>query len=134
MKKIFLFFCLLSALLFTSCDNYKNYELDGMWQLKTIEDVEKNIIEVDTVYYSFQRGEIFSFTQIPDFANNPIYGYIDFPSDNQVHVQIDKQFAWIDFISLSGWSSTDVVFDIKKYDKTNLVLSENGKTYTFKKF
>ena len=146
MKKILL--CSLLLFLFLSCeqinnqiDNYKNYRLDGMWQLKTVGNVDGNTIPVDTVYYSFQRETVFSFTLL----ENPqkatvVYGYLDMPSSDRVHVLIDKNSAFGGdinlFLNLSGWSSADVVFDIKKYNHSDLVLfdSGNGKTYTLKKF
>jgi len=154
MRKVLLY-SVLSALLLVSCENFKNYRLDGMWQLKTIEyengDVDSNI---DTVFYSFQRECVFSYIEIPQRAFNPFYGYIiDMPSDNKIHIQMDKRWAnnyynWPDknkeldyindfshFLSFSGWSSADITFDIQKYDKSNLVLFDpkNGKKYTFKK-
>lgn len=142
MKKA-LFFCLLLPVLMVSCDDhYKSYKLDGMWQLKTVQAIDGNEIRVDTIYYSFQWGAVFSFTVLKDSkdAFPPIYGYVDMPSDDKVHVLIDNKssgndnFEW--FLYFSGWSSADVVFDIKKYDKSNLILfdSGNGKTYRLKKF
>jgi len=144
MKKVLSFSCLLSLVLLVSCsyslDYYKDHKLDGMWQLKTVQDAEGNVTPVDTVYYSFQREVIFSFTilQNPKQAIQ-LYGYVDMPSDNQVHVLMDKTFAGDNFerfLSLSNWSSADIVFDIKKYNSSDLVLfdSEDGKTYTLKKF
>ena len=142
MKKIVLFFCLLMPVLLVSCDIYKNYELDGMWQLKTVQDIDGKVVQVDTVYYSFHREITFSFTVLenPKQALYPFYGYIDMPSGNKVHVLIDNK--WKDdnrierFLRLSGWSSADVTFDIKKYNSSDLVLFDagNGKTYTLKKF
>ena len=137
-----LLFSILIALLFVSCYNYKNYRLDGMWQLKTIQDANGNKNTVDTVYYSFQRETVFSFTVLenPSYTNYPFYGYVDMPSGNKVHVLIDNNSAGNDnfkrFLSISGWSSADIVFDIKKYNHTNLILfdSGNSKTYTLKKF
>ena len=145
MRKVLLFFCLLLPLLLISCnqlDQYKNYKLDGMWQLKTVEDVDGNVFHVDTIYYSFHREVIFSLTVLknPEFALSPIYGYVDMPSADKVHVLIDDKSAGNDnfnrFLSLSGWSSADIVFDIKKYNSSDLVLfdSEVGKKYTLKKF
>jgi len=143
MKRV-LFFYLLLPVLVLSCDKidqYKSYKLDGMWQLKTVQDMEGNKIHVDTIYYSFQRETIFSFTVL----SNPksafvIYGYADMPSGNKVHVLIDNKSSGDDdfqrFLRLSGWSYADIVFHIEKYNKSNLVLfdSGNGKTYTLKKF
>ena len=143
---------ILSILSLVSCDkisqqadNYKNYRLDGMWQLKTVKDSNGNETRVDTVFYSFQREVIFSFTVTEDNSKSaipPRYGYVDMPSGNQVHVLMancyNPDFAgYIEtFLSLSGWSSADITFDIKTSDKTNLVLfdKETGKTYTLKKF
>ncbi|MCL2651834.1 MAG: lipocalin-like domain-containing protein [Candidatus Azobacteroides sp.] len=146
MKKLLLFINILLPVLLVSCgysmDYYEHHKLDGMWQLKTVQDAEGNVIPVDTVYYSFHREVIFSFTVLenPKQALYPFYGYIDMPSDNKVHVQIDNKFDDNNrieyFLNLSGWSSTDVVFDIKKYNNSDLVLFDggNGKTYTLKKF
>jgi len=141
MKKRLLYIVLL-LLLFTACDKYKNYRLDGMWQLKTVVDVNGNENKVDTVFYSFQREVMFSVTILenPEFAKfPPFYGYMDMLSDNKIHLVInnsadESNVAW--FLSLSGWSAADVTFDIKEYNGKNLVLfdSGNGKTYTFKKF
>jgi len=151
MKKILLF-GILSLLLLASCDNtksyefsvdnYKNYKMDGMWQLKTVQDTNGSETQVDTVFYSFHREVIFSFTFLdsPQYATYPFYGYIDMLSDNKVHVLmtgISTEPERIElFLSLSGWSSADVIFDIKEYNNKNLVLfdSGNGKTYTLKKF
>jgi len=146
MKK-YLLFSILLVLLFASCDRYKTYKLDGMWQLKTIKDSSGNETQVDTVFYSFMREVIFSFTVTENnskSAISPYYGYVDMPSGNQVHVLMDKCYNTdpyfvnyiASFLALSGWSSADITFDIKTYNKSNLVLFDNGtgKTYTLKKF
>jgi len=128
-----------------------------MWQLKTVQDVAGNVVDVDTVYYGFQRGVVFSFTvlQDPNWAFIA-YGYVEKLSDDKVHIKIDRKWAdnyydWKDdenkvlnyvddfsnFLSdISGWSSANVVFDIKEYNHSKLVLFDAGneKTYTFKKF
>ena len=159
MKKVLLY-STLSALLLISCENFRNYDLDGMWQLKTIEDPSGSINHTDTVFrnidsvfYGFQRECVFSYTLIPKFAFNPFYGYIINTSDNKIHIQMDKrrydnyyndpdkeELDYINdfkrFLDLSGWSSADIIFEIKKYDKSNLILFDpgNGKIFTFKKF
>ena len=141
MKKKILYI-ILSALLLASCDNYKNYRLDGMWQLKTVKDMNGNETQVDTVFYSFQRETVFSFTILENSksASYPFYGYMDMPSDNKIHVfmngiSIDPDRIKL-FLSLSEWSSPDITFDIKSNSNSNLVLfdSENGKTFILKKF
>ena len=128
-------------LVFVSCDNYKNYRLDGMWQLKTVREIDGKEVGVDTVFYSFQREAVFSYTLLDTqkFASYPFYGYVDMLSDSKIRILInngsDSSYTeW--FLSLSGWSSADIVFDIKNSNNTNLVLFDNGngKTYTLKKF
>jgi len=144
MKKILLY-SILSVLLLISCellDQYKNYRLDGMWQLKTVQDIDGSTTHVDTIYYSFQRGGVFSYTVLenPKVTIYLIYGYVDRPSDDKVHVLIDNNAAGNDnfewFLNHSKWSAADIIFDIKKYDKSDLVLfdSGNGKTFFLKKF
>jgi len=129
--------------LLVSCDRYKNYRLDGMWQLKTVEDINGNKTKVDTIYYSFQRETIFSLTILKDSKyalTAPKYGYMDMPSNDKVHILIDRannnKDNYSQFLSLSGWSSYDITFDIKNDSNNNLVLfdSGNGKTFTLKKF
>ena len=113
-----------------------------MWQLKTIKDSNGNETQVDTVFYSFQNEVVFSFTVTADNSKSvsyPYYGYMDMPSVDKVHVLIDRisDTEHIEsFLSLSGWSSADIIFDIKDYTNKNLVLfdSESGNTFTLKKF
>ena len=131
-------------LLFFSCSGFKTYKLDGMWQLKTVEDNGGNEIKVDTVFYSFERETIFSFTTTTEnskSASHLFLGYMDMPSGDKVHVQLNDIFTGNTeninlFLSLSGWSSADITFDIKKYNSSNLVLFDNGtgKTFTLRKF
>jgi len=137
-----LLYSILSILLLVSCDNYENYRLDGMWQLKTITDINGNESRVDTVFYSFQREAVFSFsiTENEKFVYYPFYGYMDMPSDSKVHILLTEISTYPErielFLLFSGWSSADITFDIKNYNNTNLVLfdSESGKTFTLKKF
>jgi len=143
MRKVLLY-SMLSALILVSCENFKNYRLDGMWQLKTVEDVDGNINSIDTVFYGFQRECVFSYTSVPSLQFYPYYGYIDMPSDNIIHITMDRR--WLHggnldkFLNYADWGNADengrITFNIMKYDKSNLILSNSGnkKTFTFKKF
>jgi hypothetical protein len=102
-----LLYSILVALSLVSCDNYKNYRLDGMWQLKTVQNEERSEIKVDTVFYSFQRETVFSFTLLENskFAAYPVYGYMNMLSDHKVHILIHNYSddSYIkQFLSLSG--------------------------------
>jgi hypothetical protein len=61
MKKGLIYFFFLAISGFYSCsDNIEN-RIEGQWQLKTIE--ENGVIsQVDTVFYCFMGGRVFSYT------------------------------------------------------------------------
>ena len=157
MRKVLLY-SMLSFLLLTSCESFKSYRLDGMWQLKTIEYEDGKIEPIDSVFYGFQRECVFSYIEVPRRSFSPFYGYIIEISkdDKKIHIEMDKRWSnnyndwknnepdkvldyvndFIYFLSFSGWSSANITFEIKKYDKSHLILSDpgNGKIFTFKKF
>lgn len=135
MKKALLYLCLLLPLLLLSCERYKTYELDGLWQLKTVEDAGGNMTLVDTIFYGIQRECIFSFIVLENENQaNVFYGYTDRLSDKELHISMDeKSIMWWDFPALSGWNSTDNLFKIEKITGKNMVLSSEGKIYSFKK-
>ena len=113
-----------------------------MWQLKTVKDINGNETQIDTVFYCFHRETVFSFAVLENSksATYPFYGYVDMSSDNKVRVVINNISTEPEhielFLSFSAWSSADIIFDIKNYNNTNLVLfdSVNGKTFILKKF
>ncbi len=124
-----------------SCSDDNEHLLNGQWQLNTISDHNNdNIQYVDTVYYSFQRAAVFSFTVVNRYDHHNkdgkgvSYGYVDFPAENKVHILIDRAFANENFLHLSGWDSCDKIFNIDSADKFYLVLSDDEKIYTFKRF
>jgi hypothetical protein len=137
---------MLSLALLVSCgypvDFYKDYKFDGMWQLKTVQDVDGNLSNVDTIYYSFQREVLFALTVLanPKQVEYPFYGYVEILSDNKMRLTADNKndndYRMKLFLEYSGWSSLSVDFDVIKYNKSDLVLFDgaNGKTYTLKKF
>lgn len=136
MKKILLGIIFLA--LFTACDDGDMPGIDGMWQLKTIEDTATHQTQpVDTIYFAFQRQAIFSYTVLHEKENKPatatyIYGYIDFPDNDHLHIQLDKSYE-----SRKGdvlWKDTSVTYDIIQLNSKHLILSQNGSVYYFNKF
>jgi hypothetical protein len=114
-----------------------------MWQLKTIQDENKNVETIDTIYYSFQRQAIFSCTLLHEKENEAatatvIYGYIDFPDNNHLHIQLDKNQKGEKYLLPWNWGEetpvSELIHDIVKLDSKNMVLSHNGKTYNFIKY
>jgi hypothetical protein len=124
-----------------SCSDDIDHKINGQWQLKTI-DENGVISQVDTVFYSFQRGMIFSFTTLVNPDSTSIsYGYISFPAENELLISLDttrNEDGYLynvvgDFKELSGWDNLYNLFTIESIDNKNMVLSSDGKIYSFKK-
>ena len=134
MKKI-IFLTTLSFFLFIACNDI-SYKLEGMWQLKTTTDDSGQITSIDSIYYSFQKGEYFGYTlRINDKYSVKHFGYTHFPSDNQVIIEIEESFRE-NFLLNSDWNSYIESFEIKEVTSNRLVLfsERRQKMYTFRKF
>lgn len=141
MKKLilFLFICIFS---FFSCSDEIDSKINGFWQLKTIE--ENGVINnVDTVFYGFQRGAVFSYTLLLPGPIESImsYGYVSFPSENEMAISLDTSrhesgyFINIsgDFLNYSGWDDYHMTFDVKQIDNKYLVIAKGDKTFSFRR-
>lgn len=125
-----------------SCSDDIDKKVNGQWQLKTID--ENGIVSpVDTVFYSFQKGTVFSLSCLVN-ENTAVfsYGYVRFPSENELFISMDttrnEDGHFINtvgnFKELSGWDTLYNSFIIESIDSKNMVLSSEGKVYSFKKF
>jgi hypothetical protein len=136
MQKYGFFGCLL-LLIFASCLDPELPHINGMWQLKTITDSNNQISSVDTIYYSFQRQAIFSYTIINNNSDAPqttiIYGYIDFPDDDKLHILLDKSYQ-NKYDKLLLWKGIETAYDIVKLNSKDMILKQDDKTYHFIKF
>jgi hypothetical protein len=141
MKQIFLAVAIF--LFFNACSDGDRPEINGMWQLKTIQNVNKNSQTVDTIFYSFQRQAIFSYTILMEEEGRPatysiLYGYIDFPEEDQLHILLDKNYNGNAKLLPWNWDvenvTNDVTYDIIKLDSKSLILFNNNKTYHFIKY
>ena len=124
-------------LFFTACLDTNLPNVNGMWQLKHIESEDGNIQSVDTIYYSFQRQAVFSYTEL--YEGNPstaqvLYGFVYFPEDKKIHIQMDKGYTEAHCISSLIWRGTNVTYDILKLNSKEMILFSEGKTYKFIKF
>jgi hypothetical protein len=141
MKKQWLWGILLVPLLI-SCLDFDLPRVNGMWQLKTIQDENANVQVVDTIYYSFQRQAIFSYTILNGDISKPystvvIHGYVDFPDQDKLHIQIDKLIAPGYLAYLEDkilWNGMETDYDIVKLNSKEMILGQNGKLYKFIKF
>ena len=136
MKKHVLLSILLGCFL-VSCINSVWPDVDGMWQLKTIEDKTGHIQTVDTIYYSFQAQRLFTFTQLnagpmqfePVFI---MYGYVYFPDKDHMNIQLDPAHGML--FSLMPWDLENTTYSIRKLTSKEMILENEGDIYRFIKF
>jgi hypothetical protein len=138
MKKTFLFIFLLSAL-FVSCVDSDLPNPNGMWQLKYTIDQNEDKEVIDTVFYSFQRQRLFSYTwltknEIGQEVSPVMYGYIDFPDDDTMHIIMDTNTNNADSYQNLPWKGPEVTYTIVRLKSDKMILDDGIKEYHFKKF
>ncbi|MDR0864699.1 MAG: lipocalin-like domain-containing protein [Candidatus Symbiothrix sp.] len=137
--KNYLFGGILILAFLTACQDADLPKVNGMWQLKTIQEKDHTTQAVDTVYFSFQRQAIFSYTLLNGDTSKPnstviIYGYVDFPAENKMHIQLDKNNLNGYHTSRVLWKGEQVTYDILKLNSKELILGQEGTRYHFIKF
>ena len=136
-KKILFFFSIVCS--FYACVDNDIPNANGMWQLKTIEDKSGNKNSVDTIFYSFQRQVIFSYTLLTkneigqDFAE-VIYGYADYPDSKTMRIKIDKSYDKPSKTELLLWKNSEVIYEIIKLNSKEMILGYEEERYSFIKF
>lgn len=131
-KALFFYSGLLNLI---ACGDSLEHHLEGKWQLKTVEQNGKIEI-VDTVWYNFQNSLFEYQVYVPaiDSVRN-MYGYKTLADDQHLELELVSYFIAIkDFLPLTDWSSPKRTFQIEKSTGSRLILSSEGKTYTFKKY
>ncbi|MCL1937136.1 MAG: lipocalin-like domain-containing protein [Candidatus Azobacteroides sp.] len=139
MKKCLLLGIILIPFLISCLDaNLPN--VNGMWQLKTIQDENGETQKVDTIFYSFQRQAIFSCTILNGDTSNYsdptviVYGYIDFPAKDKLHIQLDKMYENLPYQEMVLWKGMQTEYDIVRLSSKELILRQDEKKYNFVKF
>lgn len=118
-----------------ACGDSLERHLEGKWQLKTVE-LNGEIETVDTVWYNFQNSLFEYQVYVPaiDSVRN-MYGYKTLADDQHLELELVSYFTTIkDFLPLTDWSSPVRTFQIEESTGSRLILSSEGKTYTFKKY
>ena len=117
-----------------ACGDSLERQLEGKWQLKTVEQ-NGQIETVDTVWYNFQNSLFEYQVYVPaiDSVRN-MYGYKTLVDDQHLELELVSYFITIkDFLPITDWSSPKRTFQIEESSGSRLTLSSEGKTYTFKK-
>lgn len=138
MKRL-LFFCTCLVLFLTACEDRDIPNMNGMWQLKTIEQADRTTIAIDTIYYSFQRQAIFSYTRLTTDnwgheSTYVLYGYVDYPSEDKMHILIDSRFDHPSYHDMLLWKGQEVEYNIISLSSKELILGYNDEKYYFTKF
>ncbi|MDR1200682.1 MAG: lipocalin-like domain-containing protein [Tannerellaceae bacterium] len=124
----FLSICLVG---FVACSKDTDDKLDGKWQMQQIE-ANNNVQKVDTIFYNFQTS-LFQY-QIYNSGANAYpsrYGFKTIKGDKELLLELE---ANNDFLKQTDWTSKERIFTIEKVTATTLILTSEGKRYTFRKF
>jgi hypothetical protein len=62
-----------------------------------------------------------------------IYGYVEFPNSNQLHILLDENENWKKDLLWLWEKENNVTYDIVTLDSKKMVLFRNNKTYNFTK-
>ena len=133
MKNLIAITCFVVALV--SC-NKVEHKLEGKWQLKTVE--ANGVVQtVDTVWYNFQTS-LFEY-QLYDPAKDVYrtnFGYKTLEGDTRLDLELVNYGGTPleQFMRYTDWTSPKQTSTIEQSSVTNLVMSCEGRTYTFKKF
>jgi len=126
-----------------SCSDDTDSQINGQWQLRSVND-NGSVTNVDTLFYSFQRGKLFVLTNLPLSVPGAAYlsfGYVDFMTDNKFSISMDTTrnedgyFRIIeqDFLGIAGWEYYVKEFTVESIDGKYMTLSSGQKVYSFKK-
>lgn len=132
MRNLTVALCLAATLV--ACDKVE-HTLDGKWQLETVE-ANGEIQVVDTVWYNFQTS-LFQY-QLYDAAHDVYrsnYGYKTLVEDTRLELELVTYGQPVEsFLPYTDWTAPKRTFTIEESSATRLVLSDDGKRYSFKKF
>ena len=118
-----------------ACGDSLERQLEGKWQLKTVEQ-NGQIETVDTVWYNFQNSLFEYQVYVPtiDSVRN-MYGYKTLVDDQHLELELVSYFITIkDFLPITDWSAPKRTFQIEESTGSRLTLSSEGKTCIFKKY
>lgn len=128
-RNILIAFC---VILFVSCSKDTESKLFGKWQLQKVE-ASGDVQNVDTVYFNFEHS-LFMYqvyvTEIDSFRHQ--YGYNTLEGEKTLLLELENNPGPI--MPYTDWNSSKQTYTIDKLESKQLILSREGKTYTFRKF
>ena len=123
------------AVTLAACGKENESALEGKWQLKTVE-TDGLARKVDTVWYNFQTS-LFEY-QMYDPTTDTYrwnYGFNTLNADGTLELELIHYGKPLEeFLPYTDWTSPKRTFTIEHASSGKLILSDNGKTYSFEKF
>ncbi|MDR1676499.1 MAG: lipocalin-like domain-containing protein [Tannerella sp.] len=126
--------CVLLTL--TGCQKELMRQLQGKWQLKSVEQ-SGHVYRVDTVWYNFQSEALFMYQiyHVDKDSFSHLYGYRNHPEENRVHLELISYPRPVgEFLPLTDWEDRQRTFTVEKINSKRLVLYSDHKTYEFIRF
>lgn len=124
-----------SVLLFASCSKDEQDKLFGKWQIQQIE-ANGMVQAVDTFYFNFEHSLFMYQICTPNTNNFRIsYGYNTVANNDSLLLELNSNAGSVEnFIKFTDWSSGERKYAIEEVTNKRLILSSEGKKYTFRKF
>lgn len=127
--RVTLFIGLILCMCLASCDERVGYkELDGMWQLRTIETLSnQQVAQIDDIYYSFQLNVV----NIRKIGFWDGYGSFTYKGDS-IHIVIKEMPE--KHLHQFGLDSNEEHFEVEKVNSSKLVLKSDYARLEFRKY
>lgn len=123
------------AFILAACNNDMEHKLEGKWQLQQVE-ADGEVIQADTVYYNFQNILFMYQVYIADadsFVNQ--HGFNTIKDENQLTIELaNEPRPAVNYLKNTDWNEIVRTFTIEESNRKHLILSSEGKRYTFRKF
>ena len=148
MKKNLIFIFIIS-IAFVSCDSvYINGELDGMWQLRRVQYIDRTLYPADEypdatpqdIYYSFQQHLVLLGIMSEDSVPVRYLGNLEYKKMQSVTIggfrkfMQEEQAATLDDLRQFMLYDTLTIFEIIKLDDDILQMNSKGIQYTLRKW
>lgn len=130
------FIGILACILCTACEPDRGDRLDGKWLLEEITFADGSVHPVDTVWYNFQNT-LFMYQLYQPVGDHDlhIYGFKSWETDDRILLEMKPSPVSVEsFLPLTDWEEPTRSFDIKSYSRQRLILTSEGKEYSFRKF
>ena len=136
MNKVIANGLLFLLLLLPGCSKDIDDKLEGKWQIQETE-VDGVKEKTDTIFYNFQSSYLFMY-QIYDKHSEAyfhIYGHKTMKENNAIYLEMTTPIDSVSpFVKRTDWDTWNKHFTVEKVTGKQLVLSSDGKRYTFRKY